>query len=246
MKIVVDHRESDLITELNRTLECQDAIELCVENLDIGDITIQTDNPVFIIERKSVSDLLSSIKDGRYEEQCHRLTHADSLPQHHKMYLIEGKYNTLPIPQQKLVLSAITSLIFFKGFSVFRTDGILSTANFIIHFAEKIGRDLAKGRPVHFFQTEHATPTEYVNVVKRSKKQNITSDNIGAIMLCQIPGVSNNIATALMEGHASFGAFVRAVQDNPTCIDGITITAGDKRRKVSKTIIDNVKTYFSV
>ena len=41
------------------------------DTLDIGDILIKTDDDldVLLIERKSFSDLISSIKDGRYEEQ---------------------------------------------------------------------------------------------------------------------------------------------------------------------------------
>ena len=131
MKISVDHRERSLIDELQRILEHQTTIELLVCNLEIGDIIIQTETDIFVIERKTISDLLSSIKDGRYEEQCMRLTHACSLPQHHKMYLIEGRYDALPEPQQKLIYSTITSLLFFKGFTVFRTDGIISTPNLL-------------------------------------------------------------------------------------------------------------------
>lgn len=249
MRISVDHRERSLIDELQRVLEHQAIIELSVCNLEIGDITLEYETDIFIIERKTISDLLSSIKDGRYEEQCLRLTHACSLPQHHKMYLIEGRYEALPEAQQKLVYSTITSLMFFKGFTAFRTDGVASTAKFLVNFAEKIGRDLKKGRVPHYMQSSDtsATPAvDYTSVVKRCKKQNVTSENIGALMLCQIPGVSSNIANALMDGYESFGLFVRSIQDDPTCIDGVSIRAGDKMRKVSKTIIENVKTYFAV
>ena len=40
------------------------------ENLNLGDIIIYfKETPIFIIERKTLPDLLASIKDGRYIEQ---------------------------------------------------------------------------------------------------------------------------------------------------------------------------------
>ena len=38
----------------------------------------------------------------------------------------------------------------------------------------------------------------YTNVIKSSKKSNITKENINEIMLSQIPGVSSIIANAIM------------------------------------------------
>ena len=49
--------------------------ELVSSKLDLGDIIISTneDEELMIIERKSLNDLASSIKDGRYAEQSYRL-----------------------------------------------------------------------------------------------------------------------------------------------------------------------------
>jgi len=53
------------------------SIMLSTEVLPIGDICMKTDDNqnVVLFERKSLSDLLSSIKDGRYDEQSYRLQH---------------------------------------------------------------------------------------------------------------------------------------------------------------------------
>lgn len=48
------------------------------------------------------------------------------------------------------------------------------------------------------------TEKDYVGVVKKVKKDNITSDNIGEIMLCQIPGISSVTALAVMENSNLF------------------------------------------
>ena len=68
-------KETKLIDELTKTsnlFECK--------VLDVGDIHIcdNSNNIMLIFERKTIADLLSSIKDGRYSEQSLRLTHIGS------------------------------------------------------------------------------------------------------------------------------------------------------------------------
>ena len=77
MKIKIDNREHELIRMCKYYLSISPIykdIELVVEVLPLGDIIICDDKEdKLIIERKSLSDLSSSIKDGRYEEQSYRL-----------------------------------------------------------------------------------------------------------------------------------------------------------------------------
>ena len=77
MKIKIDNREHELIRMCKYYLSISPIykdIELVVEVLPLGDIIICDDKEEkLIIERKSLSDLSSIIKDGRYEEQSYRL-----------------------------------------------------------------------------------------------------------------------------------------------------------------------------
>jgi ERCC4-type nuclease len=132
MFIKVDYREHELLTKINLLISSNPSfkeIQVKTENLDLGDIIISNnDEDLLIIERKSISDLISSIKDGRYEEQSFRL---DGLT-HHKhniIYLIEGDINKINKFQDNnvdklMVYSAILSLNYYKGFSVLRTLSI--------------------------------------------------------------------------------------------------------------------------
>ena len=92
MKLIVDYREKKLIKLLNAFLNQfnLDNIEIITRILDIGDIAIcdEDENEKLIIERKSLNDLASSIKDGRYVEQSLRLSHF-SLHNHNIIYLID-------------------------------------------------------------------------------------------------------------------------------------------------------------
>jgi len=126
-----------------------------------------------IIERKSVSDLMSSIKDGRYEEQSYRLN-GSNVHNHNIIYLIEGgilsqspsqsqsqsqpssyynnKYTSKTNKENVkfTAYSAIFSLNYYKGFSVIRTVSLEETALFICNCANKLRKGIMdKKRPYY-------------------------------------------------------------------------------------------------
>ena len=49
--------------------------KVVTKNLELGDFVLRNaeNNILVIIERKSINDLLASVKDSRYYEQCNRL-----------------------------------------------------------------------------------------------------------------------------------------------------------------------------
>ena len=66
--IRIDNREKSLIKVLNERLKSHsDKITMTVSQLDIGDVWIDAHDNSVVFERKTFQDLLSSIKDGRYE-----------------------------------------------------------------------------------------------------------------------------------------------------------------------------------
>ena len=88
MNIIVDTRESGLITQLKTS---NVDILISQESLDIGDIHLcKPDGTIYmIIERKTIQDLAASIRDGRYKEQSIRLSQSN-IPNHHILFMIEG------------------------------------------------------------------------------------------------------------------------------------------------------------
>ena len=85
MNIIVDSREVHLIPLLNDSK---------IKQLDLGDIHFvdENDNIKCIIERKTVSDLSSSIKDSRSREQRSRLLSFRNETNCRIIYLIEGTF----------------------------------------------------------------------------------------------------------------------------------------------------------
>ena len=238
MNIVFDTREPQLYS---RCAELQ-IPNTSVQMLSIGDIVIRDDdgNDIVLIERKSLNDLLASIKDGRYEEQSHRLLNASGVHPHHILYVIEGMFSQLSKADDKsIVISAMTSLQLYKGFGVVRTSCVNETADFIIGMANKIKRNKTHGKP--FYVSATTTPSEYSAFVKKVKKENITAENIGIIMLSQIPGISTTIASELLKvADGDIQVLIQIIRENPQRLSAIELKSGEKKRKLGKKVVEHL------
>jgi len=269
MKIIVDERERDLFTVLSGLPETPH-IQITKQVLPLGDISVETDSgqKLLLVERKTCADLLASIKDGRYDEQSYRLIHSAEYPvRHNIVYLVEGIFSKYVAKDRKLMYSTMTSLNYFKGFSLWRASSVEETADILVAAADKIHRDLKKGKTaaytsnivVNQSHTEEpnnvvvnndepsstVVAADYCSVVKKVKKENITAENIGEIVLCQIPTVSSVSAIAIMKQFGTFPALMTAIQQNPAVLDNITYEASNgKKRKISKTSIKLIKEYL--
>jgi ERCC4-type nuclease len=232
MLIKIDYREIKLIQILNGIINDVDKekIKISSENLPLGDI-ILCDNAGqerAIIERKSLADLAASIRDGRYKEQSFRLNQCE-LHNHQIYYLIEGDLRYYrPFkgsPDKKALLSAMTSISYFKGFSLFRTATLEETAEWILHFVLKLEKEGSSALPFYLNTDNTIAAATYTDVAnKRIKKDNITPENIGEIMLAQIPNVSCSSAAAIMRHFSTLPALLSNLQNDPACLNAITTT----------------------
>lgn len=244
-KLIIDERETFLFHACKPTEHIR---EISKEVLPLGDIIIASDSgsPIVLFERKTLSDLLSSIKDGRYEEQSYRLQHSLLLQPHNIVYIIEGMYSQLPKPtDKKTIMSAMTSLLHFKGFSVLRTSSVQDTAELIVYMADKIHRSLLQGKqfyvPIRIEKDELMEIEPYCTVVKTVKKENLTPENIGEVLLCRIPGIRSVTAVAIMKkAQGSILNLIKILQESPEILE--TIMVGE--RKISKTAVANLKRYL--
>lgn len=267
MKIIIDERETALYDLCPKTGKI--AIEKKVLNLGDIIFTNDDETTIYlVIERKSFRDLLASIKDGRYAEQSYRLTNCFPEP-HNTVYLLEGMFSTLPREEdKKLVISCMASLNFFKGFSVMRTTSIAETAQHIVYMAEKIDKELKAGKegryfvntskmsqnkiePVEVVTNDDNTPivsapsqtpsaTDYCGVVKASKKANITKENIGQMILMQIPGISSITAIEIMRPFANLLEFIDKIREDKIYLNTVILEAGGKKRKLGSNIVKSI------
>lgn len=257
MKVIIDEREASLYDIcLNHENLNKELIVLEKRVLQLGDILFTSDDETttfLCIERKTLLDLLASIKDGRYSEQSYRLSNCFPNP-HNVVYLLEGMLST--VKDRKLVISCIASLNYFKGFSVHRTVSLAETAMYILCMADKIARG---GRTYGFGVASAPKPpplnthgltnpsvekplesTDYCDVVKVSKKANITKENIGQMFLMQIPGISSAISIEIMKPFASFIEFVDHIRSEPEYLSQIKVNG----RKIGSNVIKGINEFI--
>jgi ERCC4-type nuclease len=259
MYIVVDNREDRIYGYLENLhkVEMKESIKIEKTVLPLGDFIIRSDDGIdrILIERKSLADLLASIKDGRYEEQSHRLKNASGIPSHNIIYLIEGFLSSISAQEKKMVLSAMASIHYFKGFSVCRTYSLLETTEFIYSMADKVHRSLEKGLVPAFsnemkqeggqeVDQEIQGGGSYASFVKKVKKENITAANIGEIMLCQIPGIQTKYAMAILTYFGSFSKMVEGVKAGTADFSKITYLCNGKSRKIPKSCGESIVLYL--
>lgn len=290
MNIIVDTREPALYDKLLAENRDGSDFTIVMKPLILGDIALEmkdTNESIVLFERKSLSDLLSSIKDGRYNEQSYRLIHSSQTHTHNIVYIIEGMYSQLRTPlDRRICLSAMTSLLYYKGFSVIRTCSLSETAEWIFSMSSKIHKERTKGNMPAFQnrqmtlencrlthknrQMTHETPSSegdslsntleqsvdseptadtyqqapvakpYCEVVHKVKKDNITPENIGEIILCTIPGISATSAVEIMKQYTSFSHFMKEIESRPESLQDIYLTTNGKKRKLGKNIIENI------
>ena len=251
MNVRIDIREQDLLKCINElrtnTPQYKDLV-ITTEALPLGDVIISSNNEDrIIIERKSISDLLSSIKDGRYEEQSYRLNGSEH-HNHNIIYIIEGNINK----DKQTLYSAIFSLNYYKGFSVIRTTSIAETALFICNSTIKLIKGDLSNRKQYYQNDKNdqnsvteQTDKDYINVVKKIKKDNITPDNIYEIMLCQIPGISATTSIVIMEKFKTISNLISCIEADPNCLkDMVYSNTKGQTRKINSNCASNIAKYL--
>lgn len=170
MNIIVDNREHTLIhllKELNEQFE--------IRQLDIGDFIVND----IIIERKTIKDLASSIKDGRYREQKARMMSSGSPI----AYIFEGAavQTTVNGIACKTLQQAILNCILRDKIYTFRTCDSRETLNLLLMISK------SKHEPCSNKEITYSP----IHVVKRN---NMTAEMVYLSQLSCIPGISLEIA----------------------------------------------------
>ena len=250
MRLIVDNREpKDMILELQNRVT-----NVSLENLELGDFIIKNnkDETILLFERKSLADLISSIKDGRYNEQSFRLSQCE-LDNKYIYYIIEGNIlnfcNKENETAKKMLFSSMLSLSYKKGFSILHTTSQVETIEYIVRFYDKLKSESEKSEKSEKSEntiTSQSPENTYSNVVKTSKKSNITTENINEIMLIQIPGISIQVAKSLMVKFKTIIELTNALKENNKCLDSIIIDYEGGKRKLSKSVIKNLLTFLQV
>ena len=206
VKIILDNREHKLIKLISDT---------AVETLDNGDIHFLLDDIlVLIIERKTISDLSSSVKDGRYREQKARLI-LKSRENIKVMYIIEDdkqkKYSNYNHNlNSSTILSCIVNTMLRDGLFVYRTKSIEDTVDIILKISDQLKKNgkyiLENGK------TNKQQKFDYINSLNQKKKENVNKNICFINQLCQVPGVSAKIGELIAIEYTCMSDLIRCYE----------------------------------
>lgn len=215
LKIIIDSRETNLFNNIiERDLDKYvDKITIIKQQLEIGDIHIQMDDLIYVYERKTINDLLSSVKDSRYKEQKSRL-----LSNYKNVnYIIEGSdiIASNNIHNQNLLTSIYFNSTYRDNIKIFFTKNINDTITFLLMLSTKI-----IDKPHNFILNEtQKTEPEYIDIckIKSKKSDNIDKETCYLLQLSQIPNISKQIAKNIKDVYPTMKILINtlATSENP-------------------------------
>jgi len=241
LEIFIDNRETKLV----EFFQNKDYVK--VVPLDLGDIVFKYNGElILLVERKTLADLASSIKDGRYKEQKCRLlmtTSKDKI-----LYLIEGDLNksgnTIIAGLTVYTLfSSIMNMLLRDNIKIYKSQSIHETIRFIKKMAKKF-----KKQGTDFLQ--HQT-LSYGETLKTKKKDNLTPPICFRYQLSQIPGVSYKIASCVATIYPNLFDLVKCYLTHTPekCINMLADIKmqlnNGKTRRIGKKASTNIYTYLS-
>ena len=240
MELLVDDRENKIKDMVNYNLNIK------LEQLDMGDFIFKkNDEVVLLIERKSIPDLSSSIKTGRYREQKIRILNS-SIPRERIIYLIEGRISDVGkkykycLPESTL-MSTIINLIARDNIKVLFTKDLEDTFKWLEIIYNKI-----EDNKLTLNCDEQKI--QYLDSIKSVKKENMNPENCFILQLSQIPGVSIKIATQISQHYKSFKSLLTAYDKLETTKEKELMLAEIKNnnRKLGKVVSKRIFEYLSV
>jgi ERCC4-type nuclease len=94
-------------------------------------------------------------------------------------------------------------------------------------------------------ETNDSNEKDYCAVIKKVKKENVTPQNIGEIMLCQIPGISSVSAIAILKEFQTLPNLLNKLNENNDCLNDVCyVNSKNQTRKINKTVIQNIKKFL--
>ncbi|KAL6005336.1 Crossover junction endonuclease mus81 [Asimina triloba] len=148
----------------------------------------------FIVERKEVDDLSSSIRDSRYRDQKLRLLRCGLQK---LIYLVEGDPNSCEAAESIKTACFTTEIL--EGFDVHRTSGLNDTLRKYGYLTQAIS---------HYYKTQFTNAMNQSNrmcppfdefIKKCQDLDKMTISDVFAIQLMQVPQVTEEIALAVLD-----------------------------------------------
>ena len=203
--------------------------------MDLGDIIFKKNGEeVLIIERKTLSDLYSSIQDGRYKEQKIRLM--GNYPIEKIVYIIEGNISQQNIKffknSKSITNGALINMAFRDKLTVIRTKDINETCDILYCLVIKIIKNPEFFSVNNVNNINSTNSISYLETIKVAKKDNLNPKLCNILQLSQIPGVSKVMAETIIEKYSSISNLIGEYQK---------IGSGESCEKEKKELLKNIQ-----
>ena len=203
LRIVVDEREKksgipDLLKGIGINLE--------IKILAVGDYIVA---PETVVERKTISDFVSSIFDGRLFDQCNRLKEYFQFP----IILIEGDVAEIEeLTENPFVFyGAISSIAIDFKIPIVSTPNVSHTAKLLVSMCTR--KDMTRG--------------PFIKKIRKS--DDIQRQQLSA--LCSLPGVGEKTAIRMLE---KFGTPLSVFSASVTELSKISGLGAARAKKIKK------------
>jgi crossover junction endonuclease MUS81 len=238
LAIIIDIREDSLYNDIfDRDLDIyKDKIDITKTPLDIGDVHIKYNDILYIFERKTVKDLISSIHDGRYREQKARMLSIYNTIQ--LSYIIEEDdvISSKIYSNKSVIQGAYINTMFRDNIRVLFTKKISETATLLLSIAVKIIENPKKFISGGNAKAENVSGdscyTDYIKL-KKKKIDNIDEDACYIMQLSQIPHISNIIAKNIAKIYPTMPNLITSLISNDNKIKELCKIDGVGKEKAA-------------
>ncbi len=206
LRIIVDEREKKSgIPDLLKAV----GVHIEMKTLPIGDYIV---GPETVVERKSISDLVSSIFDGRLFDQCSRLKEHFENP----IILMEGNVDEIEsITENPLVFyDAVSSIAIDFKIPIIHTPSATHTSKLLVSMSSR--KESAQG--------------PFLKKIRKSN--NIQQQQLSA--LCSLPGVGEKTAKRMLAKFGSPSKVFSATLSELSKVEGL----GAARAKKIKNMLE--------
>lgn len=251
----IDNREHKLKDHLQELIKADEklSIEVVLQNLECGDFILEYEGtPVIVIERKTLADLVASIKDGRYRSQKARLVEA--FGREKVLYVVEGDYDycqTKPCYVEGMdkysVLSSIINTLLRDGIRLVSTKNMTDTMDFLmcllVRFTKDPNKYVACG-------TGGASSSAVGGAeMPITKGKVFTKQDLFFHQLCQVPGISSKTANAFVKRFDSMCNFYQVISEKSEeeklkILKSVTTEENNKVRRISSKVAEAIIKYM--
>ncbi|PON74374.1 DNA repair protein [Parasponia andersonii] len=185
----------------------------------------------FIVERKKVDDLRSSIRDNRYRDQKLRLLRCGLKK---LIYLVEGDPNSSEAAESIKTACFTTEIL--EGFDVQRTTGLSDTLKKYGHLTQAIFQCYKSQIPEEQHKRTRVCPPFSEFITKCEDLDKMTVNDVFAIQLMQVPQVTEEVALAVLDLYPTLLTLASAY----SLLEGDMAAQQDMLRKQSNNVVSGL------